>query len=611
MSAPVVIKNAVDVWTDESSGKARRHTIRLQLRAGTNAKRYGWIFFNRAWSEDAKIISAKLRLWNGDDWSTSTTLTVFLAALKWDLDKIVWGNQPGTTGTSKTLNKASASPNTMWEIDVTTLLDTAVLAGDWFGFRVSTNRTTKGWLHSSQSPRGRFRPQLIVEWIDPPDEPDQLTPSGGLSVSKQKATLVYDYNDPMGDFSLSAHQLQFGSSQANLDAGTTTYDSGEVPTTIPEFDTTLAAYSAWAGLADGAGTWWRCRAKDATSGEWSGWAESVEFYRNTKGVLTITGDIAASIKEGSPTATWTFTGRTQESYQVAVAYADSPDDWIWDSGIITSTANSHPIPFGVITDATEQYVVTVRVWDTIDRIATPGDSTHVEAQTGPLSVTYDGTVTNITGLGMASDPLLPIAILSFSRTTTPDFFQVLRSEDGVNWEYVIEELGTDALVSGSNYEIKDMAAPSYKQSYWKVVPVQGGKQGNGLVVSGSVRRLAPFLYRPDGTDACCFLNPKRSRKFLDVQELHEPLSGDAVLVTQRLGKASGWVSGRLTGDALAGVSADEMLARFKRLRRDSGQEMLIATANETHRGVAFNFNYEPVTDMSGVTYEAEFEWVEV
>lgn len=675
MGAPVTVKNAVDVWTDQSSDKGKPQAARLHLRSGAPNQRFGWIYFNKPWPEDAYIIDAKLQIWNGDNWTTSRTLTATLVTQKWLVNRIKHSNMPTVSGSLFTaVTKATASPDTMWEFDVTDEVQNAANSGDWFGFRISTNSTTAGWVHSSESPQGKYRPRLVVTWMEYPDEPDSPNPSGALAVSRQRTVVTYDFNDPMGDFSLVAQQIQFGASQALLDAGTATWDSGEISTSAPEYDTsvgvarsvtvttnstttitfasglitsadigativrtgipagatitavptatsatisaaaTTSATSAatvtrlWAGLADGAGTWWRARAKDSVSGVWSPWMLSTFFVRSTKGTLTFTA--LTAINEGSPTITWGLSGRTQRAYQLAIAYADSPNDWIWDSGIVTSTANNHTIPWGVIKDASVNYIVTLRVWDTIDRVATIGDPEYVEIQSASLPVAYDGAVTNIAALAMASDPLLPLAVLTFTRTSSPDFFQVMRSDDNVNWTYVMEVVGTEALVSGTNYSITDAGAQSYATNYWKVVPVVAGKQGTGQVVSGSVRRLAPFIYRTDGTDACCFLNPQRRREFDDVQEMHSPLSGDTVLVTQRLGKRGGSVAGRFTPDSL-GITAEAMLKRFLRLRRDSGMPMMVATANETLLAVCYNFQYDILTDASGITYAASFDYREI
>lgn len=613
---PVRVKNAVDTWTDqETPNKEIKQGARLRVRAGAGALRYSWIFFNPPWPVGSNIVSAKLRIWNGSNITTSTTLSVDRATQKWRVNKINHNNIPTVSGAAATLLKATAAVDTMWEIDVTALVQAAASSGNWYGFRVASNNTTGAWFHASESSTGAFRPQLVVEWAEIPEEPDLLSPAENRVVSLQRPVLTYDYNDVFGDDNLISHQIQFGTSQALLEAGTTTFDTLELATDSPQYDTTLVTPGGtWAGLATGANVWWRVRAKDS-SGNWSVYSDPVQFQRLTKGTLTITSPTAGAIWEGSPTVTWTFTGRTQRAYQVAIATAADPGVWLWDSGKITSTALSETIPFGVIKDASIAYIVIVRVWDTEAREATPGDPVYAEAVTASSTVQYDAAVVGITALSMTSDPVLPIARLTWVRAAgAPNFYQIQRSSDGgVTWEYIAEEVGSDLSTGGTNYAYDDTTASMYQALQWRVMTVlAAGRQSVGSTISGQVRRIAPFLMDKDGGNAVCFLNPQRERKFSDIQEVHQTLDGKLVLVTQTVdGKRAGNVSGRFVNDTLTGVTADDMRKRFERLRKKSGQPMVVAVANESIEVAAYNFNYDVLTDASGITYHAEFDWVEL
>ncbi len=613
---PVRVKNAVDTYTDQAfPNKEVKQGARLRFRGGAGTLRYGWVFFMAPWPVGSTITSAKLRLWNGSNITSSTTLTVDRATQKWRVNKINHNNIPTVSGSPATpVTKATAAPDTLWEIDVTTLVQSASSLGRWYGFRIASNNTTGAWWHASESGTPSLRPQLVVEWKEIPEEPDQLSPAENRVVSLQKPILTYDYNDPFGDDELAAQQIQFGSSEALLNAGTTTFDTTEIPTEAPQWDSSLATPGGtWAGLSSGSNVWWRVRAKDS-SGLWSVWSDAVQFQRLTKGTLTITNPTAGAIWEASPTVTWTFTGRTQKHYQVAIATAADPGTWLWDSGKITSTATSETIPFGIIKDASIAYVVIVRVWDTEAREATPNDPVYQEAVTASSTIQYDGAVTGITALSMTSDPLLPIAHLTWTRAAgVPEFYLIQRSLDsGTTWQYITEEVGSDLNTGGTSYAWDDTTAPMYQAVQWKVLVVlAAGHQSTGSIASGQVRRIAPFLMEKDGSNAVCLLNPQRERKFADIQEVHQTLDGNLVLVTQALGKRSGRVTGRLTSDALPGVTADQMKNRFERLRRKSGLPMVAAIANESIEVAAYNMNYDTITDASGITYQAEFDWVEL
>lgn len=614
MTAPITIKNAVDAWVDQSTGKTKTKSTKLQLRAATGGlnQRFAFVHHNPVWPDNAIILSATLRVRNVGVIGTSTTITAKSVSGKWDINRLTYANQPAVLSSSAAVTKATAVDADTWDIDVKTLLQNAVNAGKFFGFRLETNNTSAIQLHARESDYGKYRPRLIVAWMEQPDAPDELSPAYGLKVSKQYPIMTYDYNDPMGDFQLLSQQLQIGTSQANVDAGVTTFDSGEVTAVngAPEFDTSLPTYSAWAGLVDGAANvWWRCRSKDAVSGIWSPWAAAVEMGRVSKGVLAFTA--LASITEGSQTISWSLTGRTQTAYRLGVAYADTPNEWIYDSGHITSTATSHTIPWGVIKDPSKQYVITLRVWDDQQRASTPGDPVYVEIQSAALNVTYDGTVTDVTSLSVTSDPVLPMATLTFNYSGPADYFQVQRSLDGgATWQYTDEVLVTSAFTGGTAYAIIDSSAPTYEAVTWRVLAVAGGKQSTGAVVNGQIRRRAPFIMRLDGTDAVCLLNPKRSQANQDLQAVQTTLSGNNVLTTQRLGKKSGHVEGLITDESLPGTTAATMIKRFRRLRDDSGITVIVATANATYKAVAYNFQDDIITDSSGVAYTASFDWVE-
>jgi hypothetical protein len=361
--------------------------------------------------------------------------------------------------------------------------------------------------------------------------------------------------------------------------------------------------------------YWRCRLKDS-AGVWSPWSNvsggEDGFLVIAKNALTITSPSAGSpfFWSGSPTITWTFTG--QESYQVIIAKANNNEDWLWDSGKITSTDQTLTVPFGAIKDASATYTVIVRVWDTQPRENIPGDPAYVEASRN-VTFNYDSTVAEVTSLNMASDPLYPIAHLTWNRSTQPTAWQIQRSSDaGVTWQYVAEALGSDLFVSGTSYAYDDTTAASYESYTWRALAVVGNVQsGDNPTTNGEVRRLAPWLMRPDGTDAVVFLNPQRSRQYANIQELHEYIGGPPVVVTQKLGMETGSVRGEFADDIITGVTAKMMKNRFNRIREDAGATMIVSIADEQFEAVPYNMQIDTLTHASGISYLASFDWVRV
>jgi hypothetical protein len=108
-----------------------------------------------------------------------------------------------------------------------------------------------------------------------------------------------------------------------------------------------------------------------------------------------------------------------------------------------------------------------------------------------------------------------------------------------------------------------------------------------------------------------FLNPRRSRQYANIQELHEYIGGPPVVVTQHLGMETGSVSGEFSDDIISGLTAKQMKNRFKRMREDAGQTMIVSIADEQFKAVPYNMQIDTITSASGISYMASFDWVRV
>lgn len=605
MSEPLVIKDSiVDAWLDQANDKTRKKAARLHMRNNSGSHRNIYIIPAKGWPRDAtKMVESLLGFKNGEAWAGAVQVTVRLVAEKWDIDKIKYSKQPAVVGPSATMTKTGAAANTLWEMDVTSLVQYAMDSGFWFGFRLTVDSSSDKWIHSSEAKRDAWRPYLSVEWSEAPEAPDNLQPGGENSVSLQFPPFSYDHNDTLGSTDITMQELEIFAEGADVDVDSPEFTTGQIAASEPEW---TSAGSAWAGVTAGTGKTWRVRTKDDS--EWSPWSDPETFYRTAKSSLTL-GAIT-SLKTPTPTITWTF-GGTQTAFRVAVALASNPRDWLWSSGKLSGNDSSYTIPFGAITDPNETYVIHVHVWDNVSRVAVQGDPEYTGVSSGNLAVTFDGAVTNIAALDLDFDVVFPVATLTFTRSATPDEFFLLRSFDNTEWEYVNEYDPAEISTGGTGYEIIDNTAPSYRPVWWRVVPVVAGVQGTGLTTNGQVRRKAPMLFTPEGDDPCVFLNPSRSRTNNDVQEVYFPMSGDPVVVTQKLGRKMGKVSGYFAPESMAGVTPEEMLKSFRAHRKRKGQTVIVSTGNESFLAVPFNFNDDIVIDGDGIYYYAEFEWVEV
>lgn len=605
----VTLEKAVDAWTNQTNpANNNSATIRLQIQnAATADDKYAWLYFTLPFPLGSVITSATLGLWTAQANVGSFTVNAKLAAAKWILNQISWDDQPAVTAdAAATSPSLAAGPtNRLMTMDLTNFMNVVSQGQAWFGVRVASSSAELMRFYSAQAAEADFRPYLNIQWVEASEQPDNLRPGDGLAVSKQYSTYVYEYVDQNGA-DQNAQQFRFFATQADADAQTPiAFDTGTDATTISQYDSSVDSGS-WAGLADNATVWYRCRARDVGN-QWTPWSDPTSHTRRSKGVLTIT---TTSLRSGSPQIAWTFTGRTQEQYRILIAKANKPGVYLWDSGWVVSTVTARNIPFGIVHDD-GTYRITVQILDTWARDAVPGDNPWVTATTD-LAISYDAGTSGVSAFAFASDPLLPIGRFTWTRSVAPNGgFYLLQSLDGgATWKYVEEIDPADALVSGTSYAWRDNLSAPYKTNQWRLVAVVNNIQSNASVVSGTVRRLAPFLYRENGVDAVCFLNPQRSMGFSDLHGVHEPLAGPSVVVTQRLGKRKGHVAGRFAPEGL-GVTAEVQLERFLRMRLAVGEPMYLAIANESYKVIAYNFTYDILTDGSGITYFAEFDWVEV
>jgi hypothetical protein len=465
------VRNATDAFVRENTPSANyADTIRLRLRTSSGNNCFSYIYFARPFPIGATIVSAKLRFYadaEGGTWTAvSRTLSIHRAAAAWKVGKINYNNRPGTTGTALTqVRSDSITDLEMWEVDVTTHMQYVADGGVWYGWRASLNDATLRRMHSANSGRVRYRPALEVTWLLNPDAPTTLSPSGNRAVTSAKPILRFDFTDVAGSTSMNACQVQINSTNVWTSPS---FDSGTVLTGTQELDLATTAY---AGLAEGASTYWRVRVQDG-AGLWSAWSAAAQFSRYAKGTLTITNPSAGIVEEATPPIAWTLTGRTQASWQVIIL--DTEGNWIHNSAKHTSADLSYTLPSGVIHDGTT-YTARVRVWDTLDRESTPGDTAYHQASS---NFTYTQT-TGVTGVSsFTATDLKPVPgiTLAWTRSSMPDSYTVVRRTIGGVFKVVEAGIDpTDVLVSGTSYSYTTRKVPPHRAYEWAVRAVVNGQ----------------------------------------------------------------------------------------------------------------------------------------
>lgn len=594
------LRNAQDAYVDQAKpDKNYRNTAQMYLQDGT----FGYVFFTNPVPARARIVSAKLRFWNGNAFGGNITMAVSRVAEKWSVNRVNWKNRPGVTGAAKTVTKSNAAAGTMWEFDVSAMLQQVSDGAKWFGFRVDVNGSSRKWIHSTQSNRTGFRPYLEVTWSEDPFAPTELNPNDDGIVSVAKPVLRWDFFDVAGNKEMAAYQVQI--SATNNFGGALLLDTGEVPSSEPILYTDT---TSWGGLADGARAYWRVRVKDG-AGLWSTYSEAESFRRLPKPVVTITSPGVNNLfEESTPPISWTFSA-PQTQYQVLVDDAETQKN-LWDTGVVTATDNAVEVPAGKITEPGKLYRVTVRLWDDQPRETTVGDPAYSELVKEAL-YQPSSAVTPTSNLTVVQNTNGPGVTLEWDSATQPDGFTIYR--DGK--VLLTLENAEDYLIGGSTtrYRYIDRKVPGRRPHTWSVARVvNGAESADNEVEELTVRNTAPFLMRKNGADAIALANPDIDPGLTEESDVLYPQDGPPMLVTSSLYGFVGTASGILAGEFIPGMTAEEQLDRFLRMREDLGATFYFLWADQAIECAIFNCKVKMIPVSDGTTdYQVSFGFIQV
>lgn len=312
----------------------------------------------------AIVTSAELHLAQQDDWSGTNHVSARLNLGSWDSD-VTWNTRPTVRSTASDIQAKTSSPaGAVWVLDVTDDVQD-LYSGTIqhnYGWTLRTdNAATAHYLRGRKATSSK--PFLLIEYQVTPYVPTELTPHGG-AVSVAKPVLTFQSSDNM-----TALQVQI---DAAADSVSPDFDSGEVAATGGLLDLSATAY---AGLANGATTYWRARAKSA--GGWSKWSTWVDFSREDLDPVTLTSP-GVTTADTSPPFAWTF-GGTQKSFRADLLLVSGSSVKVLRSSGLRSGADDNWTPdpltgsyFGKTLRAR------IRVFDDVTRVATPGAHTYSE-----------------------------------------------------------------------------------------------------------------------------------------------------------------------------------------------------------------------------------------
>jgi hypothetical protein len=609
MGAPVLLRNATDTYVSELRATKNYSTVNKVFLAsgGSSDTRYGLIYFGvPSGMAGTTILSAKLRLFNGLGFSGAQQLTVQRLSAKFSGARVTWGNKPGVTGSTVSLSKTSAADGTMWEFDVTAIMQAVANGAAWYGWRIASDTVAAKWLYSAQA-ADAYRPQLEITWSDSPDAPDRLVPDNGKSVSIAKPILQWDFTDPSGDTTMQSFRLKLYGSLANANADTSAVlDTGTVASDVPQVDLDDTAYG---GLAADAQIWWRVLVTDG-AGLASALSDPGTFIRKTKGTLTITNPAVGSpafVNDATPPFSWTFTVRTQVKYEVLLTTPETPGTIIWTTGIVTSTDLAVTPPPGKIKVLGKTYRLIVRIYDDQNRQTVPDDPIYQEAtrdfvyqQSGAGAPTaFSGT----------PDTYKPQIVLQWDRATAPDDFVIYR--DGI---VIAEDQPVNLLVSGTTYRYTDDEAIPRDTHTWSVAAkVNNVTSSSNPTVVTQVKPIAPMLSLPGGLKPVFFFNPDVVAEKAETSEIHDILgNAPPVLITQSIRGYEGSLSGVLLANTIPGLSAATQLANLLYWRANPGTIGKLVWVDQVMRVVIRNVTNTPLANLDGtVEYLAAFDFFQV
>jgi hypothetical protein len=446
------VKTRLDAWANEAiPANNYGDKPRLKVSNTGGSRRWAYIFFTRPFPLGALVVSATLKLRLGAGWSGGPHVpTLRRISAKWKEagpGGLNWNNKPAVAGAVITGTGISGGiDKQLVSIDVTSIVSEASAGNVWFGIRIEVDTTGSKDFYSAEAGDVDLRPVLEVTWSEPPDAPTELVPDGGAAVSIAKPVLGWKYTDEQGEY-----QTQFQVQISTVsDFSSTEYDSGWISSTAWQHDLGPTAY---VGVSDGATRYWRVRVQD-NFGQISVWSAAAQFQRQTKATLTITSP-TTTVDDTSPTVSHTFVGRTQRSLQYIVEEWDGTKYVSkYNSGEVTTADTSFMIPEDIFIKEATNYRITLRAWDTILRVSTPGDASYVQQQ---VVVTYvrpatGGPAPVDTLIQIASTPnTSPEVITEFTRLVRPDFFAVRVNGTYVEGAQRLDPADIETTPGGSTY----------------------------------------------------------------------------------------------------------------------------------------------------------------
>lgn len=461
MSTNVLVLGSDCYARQDDAGGTYSVVPNLSLNGAAGSQRQAFLHFPGLPKSTDYVFSATLSVWLRGAWAGGPhTVTVERITALWKESQVPWNNRPATTTTNAVTAAVTAGADgARVDIDVTALVRDMLSAAQRYGVRLRLDTTGVKNLHSSDSATPDLRPLLTVNWSDYPTEANDLEPSGGQAVSLAKPVLSWAFEDIEGD-AQGTYQVQLDDAST---FATVLWDSGVVSSTDPFVDLSVAA-GAPSTPVD-VNRWWRVQVKDS-GGLLAPWSDVAQFIRRAKGTLVISapGPTATDTTTPDIVLTWTApSGGVLDSLRYVLTEIDpqTGNAVLWDTRRrrATQPPPTISVPPGLITkEAGSSYRLDVYAWDTVDRVATPGDPRHIVAT---VTLTYAppaagiAAVTNFAAANLGDGS--PAVRLTWQRAAVPT----------VGWQVRV-----DGRIVDDNIDALDLQTSpgNYAYNFWKAGP---------------------------------------------------------------------------------------------------------------------------------------------
>lgn len=563
-----VVTNGKSSWVGSAKPNAV-HDEPPRLRTGATTDNYTFLRSRSPVPDGDSVTSASLRMVVASGAAGSVTLTLKRVTSRVTWDELTYNNQPTVTATDAvSVVLSSPTDGTVVTFDVTTLMQTIAGGVANYGWRIESDVAVKLYGFDSANP-----PKLSVDSVAAPGTPTDLRPAGIGSVAKP--VLLFSAPDITGEAIVQSVQAQLSTSAspaADADGTWTSpiFDSGEVSQLLPYLDLAATAYT---GLAADATIYWHIRWK--SGGVWSDWSDTVSYTRKTWSALTITNPTGGVVEEPTPPIIATYAPGVKR-YRVQVFLASDTTEVIDSSGWLdgASATTVSWTPTVLLQDSTN-YTVWFDIKDANVRTDSQLDPSYLRA-TATFTATFAAAVTVPILSSVAQDADLPLAKLTFTRSTAPDSFTIWR--DG---KVIAADLDpADLLVSGTTYSWRDtsLADPLTSHTYKVAAVVNGQRSDWSSSGSVTIKPIGLWIISSDLTSWVVVTDYPAGEGWQrnDQAELFTVIGrSTSVQITSALGAVEGTVTGVVVAGPATASSVATMADAFETIRLAQGPVTMV------------------------------------